>query len=307
MKRRSFCAALAALPLLSSPFLRVEGREPIQRPTGPRFKTSLAGYSLRDYFSSMKQKPKQPKTDGKAIDMFGFIDYCVQLGCDGTELTGYFFPPGFDDKYLLDVKRYAFMQGIEISGTSIGNDFTVDSDSELTKQIEEAIEWIHYAALLGAPHIRIFAGTAKQLGDSKEKLSRVCDAVNRCAEISGDLGVVLGIENHGGINSNQLLEIMSRVKSDWVGINLDTGNFVSDDPYAEIEACVPFAVNVQLKPSMRKPSGELYPADLGRVVRILHDGNYRGYVALEYEEESPYQQIPEWFKKLEAAIAEVSH
>lgn len=306
MKRRNFCTTLAALPFFSAPFASVVAREPIVRNGGSRFKTSLAGYSLREYFSSMKQKPQKPKADGDAIDQFGFIDYCIKLGCDGTELTGYFFPPGFDEQYLLDLKRYAFMQGIEISGTSIGNDFTVDSDTELAKQVETAIDWIHYAALLGAPHVRIFAGTAKQLGDSKEKLSRVCDAVDQCAEVAGDLGVVLGIENHGGINSVQLLEVMSRIKSDWVGINLDTGNFVSDDPYAEMQACVPFAVNVQLKPSLRKPTGELYPADLSRIVRILHDGNYRGYVALEYEEEAPYQRIPEWFKKLQAAIAEVS-
>ncbi len=306
MKRRSFCAALASLPFITPSRLLLNAREPIARTGGARFKTSLAGYSLRDYFSSMKQKPQQPKSDGKAIDQFGFIDYCIELGCDGAELTGYFFPPGFDDQYLLDLRRYAFEQGIEISGTSIGNDFTVDSDAELAKQVESAIDWIHYAALLGAPHVRIFAGTAKQLGNSAEKLSRVCDAVDRCAEVAGDLGVVLGIENHGGINSAQLLEIMSRIKSPWVGINLDTGNFVSDDPYAEMQACVPFAVNVQLKPSLRKPSGELYPADLSRIFRILQDGNYRGYVALEYEEAAPYQRIPEWFAKLKAAIAEVT-
>ncbi len=282
-----------------------QGREPIKRTGGASLKTSLAAYSLRDYFSSMRQKPQQPKSDGKPIDMFGFIDYCIELGCDGTELTGYFFPPDFDDTYLLEVKRYAFMQGIEISGTSIGNDFTVASDTELDRQIDDAIEWIHMAALLGAPHIRIFAGTAAQLGDSQEKLDRVCAAVERCAKVAGDLGVVLGIENHGGINSAQLLQMMSRIQSPWVGINLDTGNFVSADPYAEMQACVPFTVNVQLKTALRRPDGQVYPMDLARVVRILQDGDYRGYVALEFEEQSPYQQIPGWFAKLKQTLAEM--
>lgn len=300
MKRRDFVSAAAMLTLSARELF---AREPIGRSGPPRFLPALAAYSLRDYFSYMKGKPKKPKDDGEAIDLFGFIDYCVQLGCDAAELTSYFFPPMDDNGLLLELRKHAFLQGVAISGTAIGNDFTVNDPKILDSQIQYTKQWIRYAAVLGAPHIRIFAGTAKQLGESAEKMTTICDAITTCAAEAGQHGIFLGIENHGGISSSQLIEVMERVESDWVGINLDTGNFLSDDPYKDMEVCAPYAVNVQLKPSLRNPGGGLYPADLDRIASILRAANYRGFVALEYEEPKPYDRIPELFPKMVAALA----
>lgn len=92
---------------------------------------------------------------------------------------------------------------------------------------------------------------------------------------------------------------MKEVKSDWFGVNLDSGNFISDDPYGEFERCAPFAVNVQLKTDMKTPKkGEKVPADIARFAEMLKKANYRGNVVLEYEEETPYQDIPLALKKL---------
>jgi sugar phosphate isomerase/epimerase len=99
-----------------------------------------------------------------------------------------------------------------------------------------------------------------------------------------------------------LLQVMSRVDSSWVGINLDTGNFVSNDPYREMELCAPFAVNVQFKSALKTPEGKAYPADFGRIAGILQASQYRGFVALEYEEEHPYERIPELFNKMVTAL-----
>ena len=300
MRRRDFLATALSV---SAGLSGVLAREPIRRIGTARFRPSLAAYSLRDYFSFMKEKPHQPKADGKAIDLFGFIDYCASIGSDAAELTSYFLPTGFDDAYLLDLKQHAFINGVSISGTAIGNDFTVDDPKALRSQIDLTIKWIQRAAILGAPHVRIFAGTAKQLGESTEKMNSICAAVSQCAVVAAQHGIFLGVENHGGITSAQLLEVMKRVDSDWVGINLDTGNFVSQDPYKDMEVCAPYAVNVQFKPSLRTPEGKLYPAEFNRIASILRASSYRGFVALEYEEENPYERIPEWFVKMVAALA----
>ncbi|MGV3483291.1 MAG: sugar phosphate isomerase/epimerase family protein [Planctomycetaceae bacterium] len=300
MKRRSFLATACSVPFC---FSTASAREPVTR-TGPaRFRPSLAAYSLREYFSSMKGKPQKAKPDGKAIDLFGFIDYCASIGSDAAELTAYFLPADAEESYLLELKQHAFLNGVTISGTAIGNDFTVNDPSALQQQVEDTIRWIERAAILGAPHLRIFAGTAKQLGQSEEKLKAICDAVAKAAEVAAEHGVFLGIENHGGISSAQLLEVMKRVESDWVGINLDTGNFVSDDPYHDMEVCAPYAVNVQYKPFLRTAGGEKAPADIARIASILRSAQYRGFVALEYEEEKPYERIPELFTKMVAGLS----
>jgi sugar phosphate isomerase/epimerase len=306
LTRRQYLIATAAgsaAALLSAGHPQLcSAREAIQRSGEPRFRPAIAAYSLRKYFSDFRGRPQQPATDGPAIDLFGFIDYCASLQCD-AELTSYFVPADAGDDYLLRLKQHAFLNGTVISGSAIGNDFSVPAGEKLDAQIADAEKWIERAAIMGAPHLRIFAGTAKQLGDSEEKLREVSNAVNRCAKTAERLGVFLGIENHGGISSDQLLAILQRVESDWVGVNLDTGNFISDDPYRDIERSAPYAVNVQLKPNMRKPDGSVQPADFDRIAGILRQSNYQGFVALEYEEEAPYDRIPELLQRMRKAFA----
>lgn len=278
-----------------------QGREPINRQGAARYRPAIAAYSLRRHFTHFRGRAQQPADGGPQLDLFGFIDYCASHHCD-AELTSYFVPPEAGDDYLLRLKAHAFTSGTVISGTAIGNNFTVDAGEPLEQEIAHTEDWIRKSALLGAPHLRIFAGTARQLGDSDEKLQTVCNAVDRCARTAAEYGVFLGIENHGRISSDQLLTILDRVESDWVGINLDTGNFVGQDPYDDIRRCAPWAVNVQLKTHIKKTADGAVPADFDRIASILSDSGYQGYIALEYEDDSPYEQIPPLVRRMRDAF-----
>jgi len=85
---------------------------------------------------------------------------------------------------------------------------------------------------------------------------------------------------------------------------LDTGNFHTDDPYGDLGKIAPWAVNVQVKVEMRpRGASENSPADLNRLVKILRDVNYQGFVVLEYEaREDPMAAIPRHLESLRAAI-----
>ncbi len=96
---------------------------------------------------------------------------------------------------------------------------------------------------------------------------------------------------------------MARVKSPWVGVNLDTGNFISEDPYADLAACAPFAINVQVKATMKSPNGQRDDADFDRIAKILKVANYQGSIVLEYEEVNPYNNIPMTLAKLRGAFS----
>lgn len=301
MKRRQFLT-LSAAGVLASSTRGLLGREPMERSGPPRFQVGLAAYSLRNYFSYARGKEQTPASDGPAIEMFGFLDYCVEQGFDAAELTSYFFPPDASDDYFLELKKAAFLRGLAVAGTAIGNNFTVGRGPRLDAEIESALLWIDRSVLMGAPHIRFFAGTAAQLAQSPDRMAEATDAINHCAQHAAKRGVFIGVENHGKLSAEQMLEIMRRVDSPWVGINLDTGNFHSEDPYRDLELCAPFAVNVQVKVNMKSPEGKDYPADFGRIVKILKDSGYQGHVVLEYEEGSPYEQIPLAHARLREAI-----
>ena len=89
------------------------------------------------------------------------------------------------------------------------------------------------------------------------------------------------------------------MKSPWLGINLDTGNFHTDDPYADLVKIAPYAVNVQMKGEIQPRGKNAEPADLARLVRILRDANYQGFVALEYEsKEDPWTAVPRLLKQM---------
>jgi sugar phosphate isomerase/epimerase len=118
--------------------------------------------------------------------------------------------------------------------------------------------------------------------------------------------VLLVLENHVGIVSeaDDFLCIVQAVKSPWFGVNFDSGNFHTDDPYHDLERIAPYAVNVQWKAEVSPRGQGKQAADLTRIVKILRDANYQGYVALEYEAaEDPWAAVPRWLKEMQALLA----
>lgn len=294
MKRRAFISAgAAALPTLARPA--------IQRGPEPRFLMGLAAYSFRGYFAIMRGKPQPAAADGRSMDMRGFIDFCAAQNC-GAELTSYFFPPDADAAWYRDLRRYAFVRGVPIAGTAIGNNFSLAPGAALDKQIADAKAWIDRSVHFGAPHIRFFAGTAKHLAQDPERIKTSIAALQECAEYAGERGIMIGVENHGNISPDQLVEIIEGVDSPWIGINLDTGNFHTEDPYADLTRCAPWAVNIQVKLEMRSPQGVHSAADYERIAQILRDARYQGFVVLEYEAKAPFAEVPAEMAKLRKAL-----
>jgi sugar phosphate isomerase/epimerase len=302
LSRRDFISVGA---LASAGFCATRAIEPFARKGGARLRLSLAAYSFRQYFKDTDHAREKNVDSAKMIDMFQFIDYCGEHGCVGAEVTSYYFPKDPTSEYLLKLKRHAFLRGVEISGTAVGNTFTVPAGDKRQLQIKAVKQWIDRAAILGAPHIRVFAGNAE--GQSAEVARDNCiEALTECAEYAGQKGIFLGIENHGGIvaEPDALLGIIRTVKSPWVGINLDSGNFHTTDPYADLAKCAPYAVNVQIKTEVTPRGQKKQAADLKRCVEILRAADYQGYVALEYEAtEDPYTAVPRALEELRKLIA----
>jgi L-ribulose-5-phosphate 3-epimerase len=118
-------------------------------------------------------------------------------------------------------------------------------------------------------------------------------------------GILLMIENPWGISlkSENLLRIVDGVKSPWLGINLDIGNFPGD-PYPEIEKLAPRAAIVHFKTYLG--GGEYYRLNLDykRITGILRKANFQGYVSLAMEgKESPATAVPKSLEAMRAAFA----
>jgi len=223
----------------------------------------------------------------------------VEQEIDGLDLTVYWFPDT-GSKFLLSLKRLAYQMAVEIYSISIRTNLCKSTPDSQARELSEIRKWVDVAQKLGAGHIRIFGGEVPEGTSEDQAVAWAVEVLGRAADIAGEKGVVLGLENHGGITTKgeRVIQILKQVDSPWVGISLDTGNF-SQDPYAEIEACAPYAVNVQVKTRVLDNQGNLVPADWGRILRALSKAGYKGYLALEYEgEEDPETAVPPLTKRL---------
>lgn len=285
--------SLAGMALASSGAMAME---PLKRVGGPRLQLSLAAYSFRNYFRDYNRGSRKTSVPAdQQIGMEDFIDFCAKNGCDGAELTSYFFPGDAGDDYYLNLKRRAYLAGLAVSGTAVGNDFVLEKGDALDKQIAAVKGWIDKAAVLGAPHIRVFAGRVPKGADEKTVMRNCIEALEECCDYAGKKGIFLGLENHGGIvaEAPELLEIVSAVKSPWFGVNFDSGNFKTDDPYGDLAKIAPYTINAQIKVEIQKRGEQKKHADLARIINILKDANYQGYVVLEYEaNEDPFKAVP---------------
>jgi sugar phosphate isomerase/epimerase len=285
---RSAIAASAAMSTLPANF----ASEPIVRNGIPKFKYSLAAYSYRELFK-------------KGTTVADFIADCAKYGLDGTELTSYYFPADVSDAALRDTAALCFRLGLDVSGTAIRNEFAIPPGEKRDAELKQTKLWIDRAAVLGAPVIRIFAGHVQKGQTENEAHKLMVEGMEECCAYAAQKGIYLALENHGGptATAEGLLKLVRAVKSPWFGVNLDSGNFHSDDPYAELAAIAPYALNVQVKVVTSGPDKKKVPTDYGKIAKILRDAGYRGYVVLEYEEAGdPRAECPKHLEELRKTL-----
>lgn len=291
LSRRQFLAASAALASGGV----ATAIDPIKRPSDkPDLKLSLAAYSMRQFLDLKKP----------TMTLFEFIDFAAELPLDAVELTSYYWAET-TDAYAEKLKTYAAKKKLAISGVPVGNNFCVKDETKYKAQIQSVKDWTARAAKVGATTVRIFAGSLEKGDTLEEAQKRVVAAMNECCEVAEKLGIYLALENHGGITDTpeHLLELVKPVKSKALGVNIDTGNFRTADPYADIAKIAPYGVVSQVKTEV-SPNGKTVEADLAKVVKILKDANFHGYVALEYEaKEDPKVAVPKYVKELRKLIS----
>jgi sugar phosphate isomerase/epimerase len=298
VNRREFLKSSAILPTIAVAGMSIVGdktfsQKKMERIGGSSLKVSCCAYSFRDYL-----------TKGK-MNLEGFLELCANLGFDGVEVTSYYFP-GYpnrpDDAYIYKLKKKAMLLGLDVSGTSASNDFCNPDKARRAKDIENVKMWVECGSKLGAPEIRVFGGNGIPKEHTEEEVTEwVAEALKECADYGEKYGVMIALENHGGFpdKAEQVLRLLKMVNSEWIGANLDTGGFGrSEAPYKEIATVAPYAITCHVKVNIGKE-----PVDMNRVVKILRDANYRGYLPIEYEEkEDPMTGVPAFLKEIKKAI-----
>lgn len=229
----------------------------------------------------------------KSLTYADLVRKAVEWDIDGLDMTVYWFP-STGPEFTLPLRRLAYTMGVEIYSISVRSELTKPSAADRRKEVESLYRWIDVSNALGASHIRVFGGTVPKGVTEEQAVPWVVECLQRAADYASTKGVILGLENHGGIctRAERVIEMVDKVDSPWVAINLDTGNFRSD-VFKQIEMCLPKTVNIQVKVEMLDESGKKTKQDWDRVVKMVADSGYKGYLALEYEaEDDPMLAVP---------------
>jgi len=243
------------------------------------FKISLAEWSLHRALHSKK------------IDHLDFISLTkTEFGLDAVEyVNSFFFDKAQDQKYLNEMKTRADDHDVKSLLIMCDNEGNLgDPDENKRNQaVENHYKWAEAAKFLGCHSIRV---NARSEGSWDDQIELAADGLRRLNEFGDSIGINTIVENHGGLSSNGkwLSAVMERVDHSRVGTLPDFGNFRIQgdewyDRYQGMKELMPYAKAVSAKSHEFDKKGNETGSDFYRIMNIVLDAGYKGYVGIEYE------------------------
>ncbi|MCI5080655.1 MAG: sugar phosphate isomerase/epimerase [Saprospiraceae bacterium] len=252
-----------------------------ETPKTDLFKISLAQWSLhRTIFDG----------ELKALDFAAYARN--QFDIDAIEYVNQFFKEFAEDpKYINELRTRAADVGVKSLLIMVDGEGELGNlnDDERRKAVENHHKWVTAAKLLGCHSIRV---NAAGNGTREEVASAAIDGLGRLAEYADQLQINVIVENHGGYSSDGgwLSNVIKQVNQPNCGTLPDFGNFkISSDPLVEydrykgVRELMPYAKAVSAKTHDFNESGEEIHTDYKKMMKIVLDAGYNGYVGIEYE------------------------
>jgi L-ribulose-5-phosphate 3-epimerase len=294
MNRRSFLNAVGAAVAAATV---THGRTRQAAPGKARFRTGLVAYSYREALQA------------KTMTYEDLIRIAVETGTDGIDMTVYWLP-STSDEYLLPLRRLAYTNRVEIYSIGTRVQLAQPTAALRDQQLEELRHWLDVAQRVGATHVRVFGGEKPAGATLDQAIGFAAETLKRGAEFAAARGLILGLEDDGGITdfAKETIEIIKRADSPWAGMNLDIGNFRPPGVYDQIEMSIPYAVSTHVKTEVALDDGKTRaPFDLDRVFRMFAAHGFRGYMGLEYEARGdPATVVPGYLRRLKELAAKYS-
>ncbi|RMF85884.1 MAG: sugar phosphate isomerase/epimerase [Planctomycetota bacterium] len=251
----------------------------------PLFMISLAEWSLH---RALYEK----KLDHLDFARAARRDY----GIEAVEYVNSFFKDKASDaKYIAEMKKRAADEGVRSLLIMCDGEGRIgDPDEKARRQaVENHHRWVEAAKALGCHSIRVNAASE---GSYDEQQRLAADGLRRLTEFAAPHEINVIVENHGGLSSNGawLTGVMKMVDHPRCGTLPDFGNFCLDwsrasdpdawyDRYKGVAEMMPFAKAVSAKSRKFDDAGNEVETDFRRMIKIVLDAGYHGYIGIEYE------------------------
>lgn len=252
-------------------------------------KTSVCHYSFHRVWKANNWTCEQLAGEVKALGCEG-IDF--HAGLLGSSV-------GAVEKIMSAVRR----TGLTLSGLSLSNNFNQEDPIVFEQQIDVVKEWLRVASEVQAPVSRIFGGALKLRNNQeayKKGFKRIIQALEQVVKDAEKLGVILALENHGGLpcTGEEQVRVIEAIHSPYLRATIDVGNYLQGGQEGHVGTALaaPYAAYVHFKDFQKTTAKDssapwgLKACVLGRgdvdhlqCLKVLHQTGYRGFIALEYE------------------------
>jgi sugar phosphate isomerase/epimerase len=298
---------VSALGGISAACSRSDSTGEAKQPKEPLFRISLAEWSFHrtlfggdpgemmgwDEFERRLHTPEYPKLLAGSMDPLDFpVKARRDFDIEAVEYVNtFFFDRARDSSYLAELKKRAESEGVKnvlIMCDGLGQ-LGNPEQAERAKAVENHHPWVEAAAFLGCHAIRVNAASSAALPpEQQQKLA--ADGLRSLGEYADSRQINVLVENHGGLSSNGkwLAGVMKLVDHPRVGTLPDFGNFEIRegevyDRYLGVQELMPYAKSVSAKSQEFDSQGNETSTDFRRMMKIVLDAGFRGYVGIEYE------------------------
>lgn len=249
----------------------------------PLFKISLAEWS----FHRALKAGKMDNLDFPKVARHDFDIDCVEY------VNTFFQDKAKDKSYLKELKKRCDDNGVRsglIMCDSEG-DLGDPDNTRRTKAVENHYKWVEAATFLGCHSIRV---NARSSGTPEEQHMFVVDGLRNLSGYGAQYDMNVIVENHGGISSNGkwLAAVIKDVGLKNCGTLPDFGNFKISpteqyDRYEGVKEMMPYAKGASAKSHVFDADGNEAEIDYYKMMRIVLDAGYHGYVGIEWEGATP--------------------
>jgi sugar phosphate isomerase/epimerase len=223
-------------------------------------------------------------------DLKNFLDICKNLQIKGVEFWDEHIEKlGKDNVSLKELKQEVVNRGLEFITIAVNNHDFTSLDPEIRKNdIKKVIYGINIMDDLHCKILRVLPGDLIALNREEEKLfplTVLC--FEECLKLAERKKIVLAIENcPKGTNPAVVKKIVEEFNSPYIKTCPDIGNIRADIRYPSFNSLLPLAVHVHAKTYKFKKDGQETTIDYNKVMKMLKDNDYSGYVSIEFEGES---------------------
>ncbi len=272
-------------------------------------KIGIDSYCYHRFFGEVYPDQKPP---AKNYTMQDFLARAKELDVDGVSLESCFFPAKADLAWFKDLKtkldEYKFDRVYawgHPDGLERGQNWTA---------YDEMVASIPNAKAIGADVMRVVGSSLMFRHEPHgPQIKALVEMFKKAVVVAKDFGVKLAVENHIDFTSDEILQLLTEVDSEYFGLNFDTGNFLRllDDPIAGMEKLAPYVLATHVKDLM--PDKNARPTDwhffagvpVGQglinnqaLAQLLHKANFKGFLAVEIDH--PHT---DWTEREEEAVA----